>query len=325
MMQLIFLLLISFFTSAVFANGTVSEILHPEEIIIDVFDSSQFSPGARVIFFSRKLNRPIAFGRVKKMNSKAGPQEALIQLDEVFENAVIMKKDIVYPLDFQLLKDKNVPGFTSLTLYGDDSISARYKELAYFGVFTAEGHTLDEKEFLLSPFQIQYGLKNDFGLKMSNALWLDGYANLGLKYRVLRQKYARVTLNTMGAYKIQSQDYIWQVGSVVSLPANAKFQNHLMINITLDPQFAEAHATKGLGLFQDSDIRSITEYMTNDWNRILYGPTYNVELQTFGGTLSYMWIWDSFHTSLGLATKDFSNLVVGKSGYYYVYDLFWRF
>ena len=325
-MRKTFLLIFLFFISLkAIANGTVSEIIHPEEVLVDIFDSTNIDIGSRVIFFSRKLNRPIAFGVVKKFNTKLTPQEALVAIDEVFENAIIMKKDIVYPLDFKLLKEKQVPGFTSLTLHGDDSIPARYKELAYFGVFTAEGHTLDAKEFLLSPFQLQYGLMNDLGLKMSNALWLDGYANLGLKYRLLRQKYARMTVNTMGAYKIQSQDYIWQVGGVVSLPANAKFQNHLMINITLDPQFSEAHATKGLGLFQDSDIRSITEYMTNDWNRILYGPTYNVELQTFGGTLSYMWIWDSFHTSLGLATKDFSNLVVGKTGYYYVYDLFWRF
>jgi hypothetical protein len=132
-------------------------------------------------------------------------------------------------------------------------------------------------------------------------------------------------VNTFGAYKVQSNDYIWQTGGVITLPQNAKFQNHLMVNITLDPQFSEAHATKGLGLFQDSDIRSITEYITDDWNRILYGPTYNVELQTLGGTASYMWIWSTFHMSLGMATKDFSNLNFGKNGYYYVYDFFLRF
>lgn len=324
-MKCLILAFLIWFSARLWANGQIVDINHPEEIVAEIYDDTQIQQGGRVIIFSRKLNKPIAFGLVKRVDLKVSPYVALITLEEVFEDAIVMTKDIIYPLDFKIMREKNVPGFTSLTLHGDDVIPARYKELAYFGVFTSEGHTLDAKEFLLSPFQIQYGIFNDFGLKMVNALWLDGYANLGLKYRVLRSKYARITMNTLGAYKIQSNDYIWQLGGVVTLPANAKFQNHLMINITLDPQFAEAHATKGLGLFQDSDIRSITEYMTNDWNRILYGPTYNVELQTFGGTLSYMWIWDSFHTSLGLATKDFSNLVVGKTGYYYVYDLFWRF
>jgi hypothetical protein len=184
---------------------------------------------------------------------------------------------------------------------------------------------MDKGEMLASPFQLQYGMTDNFGLKMVNALWLDGYVNAGVKFRPVRNKYAKITLNTLGAYKVQSQDYIWQAGGVITLPSNAKFQNHLMVNITLDPQFKEAHATKGLGLFQDSDIRNITEYITDNWNRILYGPVYNVELQTFGGTVSHMWIWDTFHMSLGIATKDFSNLTFGKNGYYYVYDLFWRF
>jgi hypothetical protein len=324
-MKLIVFFLIIFLPLKVFSYGVVTEIHGPQEIIADIYDATQIQMNRRVFIFSRQLNRVVAFGIVKKIDLKVSPSIALIAIDEIIDNALVLNKDLIYPLDFNLMKEKNVPGFTSLTLSGDGTIPARFKELAYFGVFTAEGHPLDERELLISPFQLQYGIKNDFGIKMVNALWLDGYANLGLKYRLLRNKYARVTMNTLGAYKIQSRDYIWQVGGVVTLPANAKFQNHLMINITLDPQFAEAHATKGLRLFQDSDIRSITEYITNDWNRIIYGPTYNVELQTFGGTVSYMWIWDSFHTSLGFATRDFSNLEIGKKGYYYVYDLFWRF
>jgi hypothetical protein len=93
----------------------------------------------------------------------------------------------------------------------------------------------------------------------------------------------------------------------------------------MEKQSVQAKATENLNLYQDSDIRSITEYTTDNWNRILFGPTYNVELQTFGGTVSYMFIWNSFHMSLGIATKDFTELKFGKEGYYYVYDFFWRF
>jgi len=98
-----------------------------------------------------------------------------------------------------------------------------------------------------------------------------------------------------------------------------------MFTGTFDPQYDDAKATKDLHLYRDSDIRSITEYMTSRWNRVLYGPVYNVELQTFGGTISYMWIWSTLHASLGIATRDITNLTFGPEGYYYVYDLFWRF
>lgn len=307
------------------ANGQVIELINPQEIIADIYDATMFEAGAKVIIVSRQENVAIAFGSVKKIDMNVSPNIALIAIEEIIDNNMIMAKDLIYPLDYKLIKAKNIPGFASLSLHGDHHIPAKFKELAYFGVFTNEGHTLDQHEFLFSPFQVQYGVTNDFGIKMVNSLWLDGYANLGVKYRALRNKYAKITVNTLGAYKLQSNDYIWQVGGVITLPQNAKFQNHFMVNITLDPQFSNAHATKGLGLFQDSDIRNITEYITNDWNRILYGPTYNVELQTLGGTASYMWIWSSFHTSLGLATKDFTNLTFGSNGYYYVYDFFWRF
>ena len=93
----------------------------------------------------------------------------------------------------------------------------------------------------------------------------------------------------------------------------------------MDKQSIDAKATENFGLYQDSDIRSITEYTTDSWNRILFGPTFNFELQAFGGTASYMLIWNTFHMSLGIATKDFTNLTFGKKGYYYIYDVFWRF
>ena len=250
---------------------------------------------------------------------------AHIEIEEVIDNSLMMPKDIIYPLDYKLIKDENIPGFTSLSMEGDHDMPAKFKELAYFGVFTNEGHTLDRHETMVSLFQLQYGFTNTFGVKVVNALWLDGYANLGAKYRVLKNKYAKITVNSLGAYKVQSNDYIWQAGGVITLPSNAKFQNHFMVNIIFDPQYTNAKVTKGLGLFKESDIRSITEYVTDDWNRILYGPTYNVELQTLGGTVSYMWIWNTFHTSLGIATRDFTNLSFGTDGYYYVYDLFWRF
>ena len=323
--KLFFFLLSLILSSALWANGQVIEIVDSRELLADVYDASQMQVHAKVIIVSRKLNQAIAFGTIKKLDQLSSPNLALIKIEEVIDNSMVMEKDLIYPVDYKLMKEKSIPGFASLSLQGDHYIPAKFKELAYFGVFTNEGHTLDEHEMLVSPFQIQYGVTHDFGVKLVNALWLDGYANAGFKLRVLKNKYAKITVNTLGAYKIQSNDYIWQAGGVITVPTNAKFQNHFMVNITLDPQFQYARATEGLGLFQDSDIRSITEYITDDWNRILYGPTYNVELQTFGGTASYMWIWSTFHTSLGLATKDFTNLTFGKKGYYYVYDLFWRF
>jgi hypothetical protein len=297
----------------------------PHQVMVELNGAEGFYEQKRIIIISKLKDVILAIGRVKD-DDVGIPGVVKVQVDEIVDNYLIMPGDRVELLDFRMFKQEKIPGFTSLTLSGSQNIPAQYKELAYFGVFTSEGHTLDRDEFLMSLFQIQYGVTDRIGARIVNALWLDGYANLGAKYQVLRNKHAKVTVNSLGAYKVQSQDWIGQVGGVVTVPSNSKFQSHFMVNVTFDPQYDDAKATKDLGLFQDSDIRSITEYITDSWNRVLYGPVYNVELQTFGGTVSYMWIWDTFHMSLGIATKDLSNLKFdSEAGYYYVYDLFWRF
>lgn len=313
------------FSSFAYSQAIVHSIYSPNEVLVEVFEAQGFFKDKKVIIVSAKDDQIIAIGSIRETDISERPGLVKVRIEEIVENLLVMEGDGVELLDFKLFKEKKIPGFTSLTINGNQKIPSQFKELVYFGVFTSEGHNLDKKEVLLSPFQMQYGITDQVGVRVVNALWLDGYANIGGKFQLLRNKRAKITFNTLGAYKVQAQDWIGQFGGVITLPVNSKFQNHLMVNITLDPQYEDAKATKDLALFRDSDIRSITEYMTDNWNRILYGPVYNVELQTFGGTVSYMWIWNTFHASLGIATRDFSNLTFGTKGYYYVYDVFWRF
>lgn len=323
-MKLLFLLTLLISANA-FSQAIVRELHSSNEILVDLHEAEGFFEGKRVLILSKDEEKVLAIGVIEDDDVHGIPGVVKVQIQEIVDNFLIIGGDKVELLDFRLYREKNIPGFFSITLKGSQKVPARYKELAYFGVFTSEGHTLDKKEVLVSPFQVQYGVTDTFGVRIVNALWLDGYANLGAKYELLKNKHVKITMNGLGAYKVQAQDWIGQIGGVVTIPSNSKFQSHFMVNATFDPQYDDAKATKDLNLFRDSDIRSITEYITDNWNRVLYGPVYNVELQTFGGTVSHMWIWDTFHMSLGIATRDFTNLSFNKDGYYYVYDLFWRF
>lgn len=317
-----FLFLLSGFVSA---QSVVTEIYSANEILVDINGTPGFYQKKKVAVLSKQKQTIVALGIIRDTSFEGKHGLAKIEITEVLDNYLIMVGDEVAILNYNLYQDKKIPGFFSLTLSGNHKTPAQYKELAYFGVFTSEGHSLDKYETMVSLFQLQYGVTEKLTVRVMNALWLDGYANAGLKYQVMKNKFAKITLNGLGAYKVQSQDWIGQVGAVVTMPKNAKFQSHLMVNATFDPQYDDAKATKDLRIFKDSDIRSITEYVTDRWNRVLFGPVYNVELQTFGGTISHMWIWETFHMSLGVATRDFTNLTFGPSAYYYVYDIFWRF
>ncbi len=279
-----------------------------------------------LVIITGQDDKVIAIGKIRDIDRDTEPKTIKVKILEIVENNLILVGDKVSLFDKEYLDHHDVPGFNSLTLGGGNEISSKYKELAYFGVFTSDGHTLDRNEYLVSPFQTQFGVTDEFGLKVVNALWFDGYINAGVKYRVVHNKFAKITVNTLGAYKVHKQDWIAQAGGVITLPSNSKFQSHFMGNFIFDPQSMDSRATEDLKLFRTSDIRSITEYITDSWHRVLYGPVYNVELQTFGGTVSHMWIWKTFHMSLGVATRDFTELSFGSDeGYYYVYDFFLRF
>ena len=322
----LFLIFLLVFSGEVFASYFPIIKLHNRtQVLAEIPDEHGLIEQSMVVIMD-EADRVIAIGKIRSIDDEARPKTVKVELAEVLDNNVIMIGDRVAVFDKEFIKSHKIPGFNSLTLGGGNRVSAQYKELAYFGVFTSEGHTLDKKEFLISPFQFQYGITDNFGFKVVNALWFDGYVNGGLKYRAVHNKHAKITINGLGAYKVQKQDWIAQAGGVITLPSNSKFQSHFMGNFIFDPQSKESRATDNLNLFRTSDIRSITEYITDDWNRVLYGPVYNVQLQTFGGTVSYMWIWSMFHMSLGVATRDFTNLSFGSdSGYYYVYDFFLRF
>lgn len=321
----LFVFLFFLLPKVVFSQALVRDIHSSTEVLVDINGTIGFYKNLRVVILSKEEKKVTAIGTIEDTSVDGVHGVAKIKIIEVVDNFLVARGDEVELLNYELYENKKIPGFYSLTLNGNHKTPAQYKELAYYGVFTSEGHTLDKKEVLISLFQLQYGVTDDLTVKVVNALWLDGYANIGAKYTVMRNKYAKISLNAMGAYKVQAQDWIGQFGGVVSMPKNSKFQSHFMLNATFDPQYEDAKATKDLRIFKDSDIRNITEYITDRWNRVLFGPVYNVELQTFGGTISHMWIWDTFHMSLGMATRDFTNLSVGPSGYYYVYDLFWRF
>lgn len=321
----LFLLLVVTSFPALAGTFPIFKLHNRTEVLAEISPEDEVKEDALVVVTSEE-DKVIAVGKIRDIERDHSPMFIKVEITEVLENNLILVGDKVSVFDKEYLETHDVPGFNSLTLGGGNKISPKYKELAYFGVFTSDGHTLDEKEFLISPFQTQYGITDTFGLKVVNALWFDGYVNAGLKGRIVHNKHAKISINGLGAYKVQKQDWIAQGGGVITLPSNSKFQSHFMVNFIFDEQSQDSRATEDLKLFRTSDIRSMTEYITNDWNRVLYGPVYNVELQTFGGTVSYMWIWKTFHMSLGVATRDFTELSFGSDeGYYYVYDFFLRF
>lgn len=324
-MNLILLVISLLLSTVAWSQGKVVGFHNNRSVIVEIYESEVYPIDERVLFISKFDQNIVGFGRIKTKYMDMIPVTALVEIDELVDHQTILIGDHVYPLEKENIDQYKVPGFLSLTMGGDRHLPAKYKELPYYGVFTSDGHALDRHELLVGLIQIQYGLTNNLTVKSSNALTVDGYANLGAKYQLIRNQHAKLSFNSLGALNTTQRDWIFQVGGTLTLPTNSKYQTHFIFNLMFDRQEKKGSNTEDFNLFKDSEIRNIYEYITDSWNRILLGPTYNFTLQTVGGTLSYMWVWDSFHLSLGIGTRDFTELRFGTEGYYPQVDLFWRF
>lgn len=324
-MNLILLVISLLLSTVAWSQGKVVGFHNNRSVIVEIYESEVYPIDERVLFISKFDQNIVGFGRIKTKYMDMIPVTALVEIDELVDHQTILIGDHVHPLEKENIDQYKVPGFLSLTMGGDRHLPAKYKELPYYGVFTSDGHALDRHELLVGLIQIQYGLTNNLTVKSSNALTVDGYANLGAKYQLIRNQHAKLSFNSLGALNTTQRDWIFQVGGTLTLPTNSKYQTHFIFNLMFDRQEKKGSNTEDFNLFKDSEIRNIYEYITDSWNRILLGPTYNFTLQTVGGTLSYMWVWDSFHLSLGIGTRDFTELRFGTEGYYPQVDLFWRF
>lgn len=309
----------------VWAYHQVEAALDEHTLLVALDPEHELKVEDRVVILSQRTRALLAMGSVKRLHRDQFPETASVTVKEVIGSQLILPGDGVEELSVETLNRYQVPGHISLLLAQEEKIPAKYKELAYLGVFNSDGHTLAAKEWLISLPQVQYGLNDQWTMKILNGLYLDGFANVGAKLRVMRNQWGHLTMNGLVSRQIDREDWVFLGGLVLTLPTNEKFQSHLVINARLEGIEEENPEVEKLNLFPPSDIRTIYEYLTDDWNRVLFGPLFNFDTQTVGGTMSYMWIWDEFHVNLGLATKDVSRAKFDSQGYYLLFDFFWRF
>jgi len=318
-------LFLSLFFSQAMAFHQVDSALDHKAVMVKLDPEHGFTKNERVVIISRSQGSLVAIGMVKRLQQDQFPETATVEVEEIIGNKLILPGDAVEHLTVETLEKHHVTGHISLMLGQERSIPAKYKDLAYMGVFNSDGHTLADKEWLVSIPQVQYGISDTFTVKVLTGLYLDGFANIGAKARVMRNHWGQLTLNALTSRQVNRDDWVFQSGLVLTLPSNGRFQSHLVINARIEGIEEDNPEVDKLNLFPESDIRTIYEYVTDDWDRLLFGPLFNFQTQSVGGTISHMWIWDTFHLNLGIATKDVSELKFDKDGYYVLFDFFWRF
>ena len=72
-------------------------------------------------------------------------------------------------------------------------------------------------------------------------------------------------------------------------------------------------------------LRSFSEYVFDNWDRIAGGPSYDFDLRAIGGFLSYMMVFDHLHLSFGVHTRNFTDFRLDlEKAYFPSFAIFWR-
>lgn len=207
----------------------------------------------------------------------------------------------------------------------DPKRPARFQFLAYQGLLigpTAE--TLSKNEFLLEMLgDFYYGVTDEYTLQTQLVGDALGTPNLQLKYKAFEGERNVVSFSGAVNYYNRLDQYSAFVYFYWDNVNSANQITHTVLS--LKTPLGEDDS-KSFKIFSSSTLQSGYEFVLSDWDRVLFGPRYYFSLQSVGGYLGYMWIWDSYHFTLNLNTIDIANFTLdGNRGYFMAFDMFWRF
>ncbi|MBO9665621.1 MAG: hypothetical protein J7501_02260 [Bdellovibrio sp.] len=206
-------------------------------------------------------------------------------------------------------------------------ISSKYKPLYTQGLAVGDtAETLWENEFLITWFgQVNYGIKDWLSVNTIIPADIGRAWNAATKVRVF-QSDSNVFSIGANAANVPSEDKVTLNFSVYwdSISSESMISHTLFTVAAMSFDKAEdITAVKSMGT---TSFQTGYEFILTNWDRTLFGPSYNFETKALGGYLSYLKIWDRFHFSLSLNATDVSKLKFSAvEGYYILFDAYWRF
>lgn len=287
-------------------------------LVGDVVALKSQVPGVGVIGFVEILNIE---------NREDGSYDLTCQLLRQSRTNFVQVGDQLVHLDLSS-GNEEYKGTTDLIIKDSDrSISSKYRPLFTQGVSVGEtAETLWEKEYLLTWYgQLSYGVRR--WLTVNTVVPADflGAPNASAKAQIYRS-YSNVFSTSLNFSKIPNQtrstlnlNLYWDSLSSESVIS------HTLLSVALFSfeQAQDATAIKSLGT---SSLQTGYEFILDNWDRVLMGPSYNFEKKAVGGYLSYVKVWDQFHLSFSLNSTDVSTFKFSPvDGYYLLFDAYWRF
>ena len=301
------------------ARGTIRSVPSANEIAISESVPGSFQTGDLLLIrdqvqgeilgyaeaTTRSPDSPFILARVRSHSNNG-----MIRIDDVVESIDLT--------DFDKSKDQMREGRHDLVIRGKRHISAKYKPQVYLGALTGQtAATLEQNEFFFGLGLVGFGFNESLQLSTQPVLDALGEVNFQLKWQMIQNEDFRISLGLEPRYNLDSRRLIGAFSVYWDTFSNSKFLTYNQLRVTTGESELYGRRTS-------AEFSVNYGYITNRWNRIIFGPNIDIQRETLGGLLSYQWIWDHFHSAFTLQARDFTNLKFGSEGYLVYLDFWWR-
>ena len=316
--------LISFSFSAVSyastISGKISSVPSATEVGITWDGPEKVLPGGLMIISSQ--DQGLILGYAEVISENPNSKGSLARVRSHSSNALIRINDTVEQIDLtdsDQSKEQMKQGRHDLVLRGDKRISAKYKPQVYLGALAGQtAATLEDGEFFIGPGLLAFGLNESVQISTQPFLNALGEANLHVKWQMFQNEDYRISIGAESRFNLDYRRSIGSASLYWDTFSNSKFLTYNQLRVTTGE--SELHERKTSAEFSVN-----YGYITNRWNRIIFGPNIDFRDETLGGLLSFQWVWDKFTSAFTVQARDFTRMKFGNEGYLLYLDFWWRF
>lgn len=313
----------------------VEKIVNDKEVVIrPIYSNSQEMERIHVgsIFAVHAISDDtvIAFATVIKKSSE---NWVLCHIDIENKHYFVRENAKARLVRFDEENDEFAGNYTLLRSK-DSKVQARYQPLTYLGHWSGQtAATLREKEWLLGPSMISYGVIDRFQVFTTPFQNFVSIYNVGTNVQLIPEDDYTFSLGLhYSHYANKTEANPLDVSLMFDTYASSKIMSYTKLTFFGERPDSDSYFS---GTSERSDNEKKRDYsvelqnyygiMLSNWNRLLVGPKYNFDERLLGGHISYAFVGKNAHFMVGVMTEDFSEPDIGSKGYRAIFDFYWRY
>ena len=274
--------------------------------------------------FSHDSHDVLGYAEVSKVDPNSDFFEALVETHH--QSGMIRSGNYLVKLNLSNVKN-SIPARIELLSYSKKKVASKYRHMVYTGFFLGQtAQPLLRKEYIIGPSFFAFGYRDYLQLHTNVLNTFFGTPNIGYKFLFGRSSDYALSFSQEFNYYPDAKRTYHEFSIHLDTYSNSKFLSYSKLKFsTKRPETRTLTNNEGYTSDLSTELQLAYGYMTDNWNRIIFGPKVDFEKKVVGGSVGYYYIDKEFNMLLGASANDFSEAKLGKDGYILNLDFWWRF